>query len=250
MFLKGYLRWMILMVRHSQEKKPFTLAIDMGGTRIKMMVVDAKGLPVTDYLIELTPHPATLEAVCEVISHMTRALNQSYDRIAAGFPGVVQKGIIKTAPNMHLSWIGINLQTKLQDMTGYPARVANDADVQGYGDVSGKGVELVITLGTGVGSALFLNGMLVPNLELGHHPFQDNQTYEQLLGKIALKRLGVEKWNSHLKRAIALWDQTFNYDQLYLGGGYAHKINFKLPDSVKISENIEGVLGGVMLWEL
>jgi polyphosphate glucokinase len=115
--------------------------------------------------------------------------------------------------------------------------------------VSGKGVELVITLGTGVGSALFLNGKLVPNLELGHHPFYDNQTYEDLLGKAALQKQGVVKWRANLKRAISLWRQTFNYNKLYLGGGYAQKIRFKLPHSVTISNNIEGILGGIKLWE-
>jgi polyphosphate glucokinase len=134
-------------------------------------------------------------------------------------------------------------------MTSHPARVANDADVQGFGDISGKGVELVITLGTGLGSALFLNGKLVPNLELAHHPFRNNQTYEALLGKVALQKNGVAKWRANLKRAILLWQQTFNYDILYLGGGYAKKINFKLPNYVKISDNIEGILGGIKLWE-
>lgn len=231
------------------KKKQNTLAIDVGGTAIKMMVIDSKGKPLTKYRVESTPRPATVKSVLFVIHAMIQNLNCHFDRVSSGFPGVVQNGVIKTAPNMHPSWIGINYQYELQHLTHRPARVGNDADVQGYGDVSGHGVELVITLGTGMGSALFLNGKLVPNLELAHHPFKNNKTYEQILGKAALIKNGVTAWRKNLKQAMVLWQQTFNYDKLYLGGGYAHKINFELPASAKLSDNVEGVLGGIKLWE-
>ena len=134
-------------------------------------------------------------------------------------------------------------------MTGKPVRVANDADVQGLGDICGEGVELVITLGTGLGSALFIHGTLVPNVQLAHHPFIDNKTYEEMLGKIALETKGDVVWNTYLQRAIVLLQQTFNYQYLYLGGGYAEKISFPLPEGVKIANNIEGILGGIRLWD-
>lgn len=232
-----------------KTKSPTTLSIDIGGTAIKMMVLNSKGSPLTKYIRKSTPKPATVSAVCQLIGKMIQALNVKFDRVSSGFPGVVQHGVIMTAVNMDASWIGFDFQKELQSITGVAARVANDADVQGLGDVSGHGVELVITLGTGVGSALFLNGQLVPNLELGHHPFQNNKTYEDCLGKAALQKHGLHKWRKNLKAAITLWQQTFNYEKLYLGGGNAHKINFKLPASVKISDNIEGVLGGIKLWE-
>ncbi len=233
----------------TKQRPMNTLSIDIGGTSIKMMVLDSKGQPLTEYFHELTPHPATLAATCLLLGKMIQPLMSTFDRVSAGFPGVVQHGIIMTAANMHASWIGFAFQDELQRITKRPALVANDADIQGLGDVSGNGVELVITLGTGVGSALFLNGQLVPNLELGHHPFQDNHTYEELLGISGLEKDGVTTWRSNLSKAILLWQQTFNYDQLYLGGGNAHQINFKLPESVKISDNIEGILGGIKLWE-
>lgn len=235
---------------HSKQQTAMnTLSIDIGGTSIKMMVLDSKGLPLTNYLHELTPHPATKDSVCLLIETMIQQLKIPFDRVSAGFPGVVQHGIIMNAANMDPSWIGFPFQNELVRLTRHPALVANDADIQGLGDVSGNGVELVITLGTGVGSALFLNGHLVPNLELGHHPFQDNLTYESLLGIAGLKKYGIIKWRADLKKAIILWQQTFNCDQLYLGGGNAHQINFKLPELVKISDNIEGILGGIKLWE-
>lgn len=231
------------------QNHPLTLAIDIGGTGIKMMVLDIKGSPVTKYFREPTPIPATFEAVSQKVVNMISTLMSQFDRISVGFPGVVRNGMIKTAPNMHPSWIGIDFQRHLQDLTHVPTRVANDADVQGYGDISDRGVELVITLGTGMGSALFVEGKLVPNLELGHHPFLNNKTYEEFLGKDAFENDGVEKWNEALKQAIFFWELTFNYDTLYLGGGLAHHINITLPNSVKIGENIQGVLGGMKLWE-
>ncbi len=232
----------------NKQKSLATLSIDIGGTTIKMMVLDAKGLPLSEYLHVLTPKPATIKSVCRVISKMVENLDVPFDRLSCGFPGVVKNGVITTAPNMDVSWIGVDFQHELELITGRPARVANDADVQGFGDVSGDGVELVITLGTGVGSALFLNGALVPNLELGHHPFCNNQTYEDLLSKASLQKNGVIKWRAHLKDAILLWQQTFNCDKLYLGGGNAQRINFRLPASVEISNNIEGIFGGLKLW--
>lgn len=214
-----------------------------------MMIIDSKGNPASPLLREQTPQPATFSAVLTVINRMIQKFEISFNRISAGFPGVIQNGIVKTAHNMDPSWLNFPLDAELECLTGKSSRVANDADIQGFGDISGKGLELVITLGTGVGSALFLNGQLVPNLELGHHPFDHNLTYEQLLGKKALIKYGVTKWRAHLKLAIALWQRTFNYDRLYIGGGYSHKINFPLPPNVQISDNIEGVLGGIKLWD-
>lgn len=231
-----------------KTKGAATLAIDIGGTGIKMMVLDAKGVPETEYIRELTPHPATYNAVSDTISKMVKSIKHPFLQVAAGFPGVVIQGVIMSAPNLHPSWVGVNFAEELEKMTGFPARVANDADVQGLGDVSGSGVELVITLGTGLGSALFLNGKLIPNLELGHHPFRKQKTYEDLLGIVGLKKSGKKKWMKHLQEAIEILKATFNYDHLYIGGGNAKKITFTLPPNVSISSNTEGVLGGYKLW--
>jgi polyphosphate glucokinase len=226
----------------------FTLAIDIGGTGIKMMVLDKQGNPQTAYKIEPTPHPATHEKLLALLETMIKQETVNFDRVSAGFPGVILDGVVKTAHNLDPSWVGKNLQKDLALITGKPVRVANDADVQGEGDICGKGVELVITLGTGVGSALFINGELVPNLQLAHHPFIDNKTYEDILGKAAFEAHGEVVWNNYLKQAMTLWEQTFNYQHLYLGGGFSGKISFLLPENVKISSNIEGVLGGIKLW--
>ncbi|MEE9232826.1 MAG: hypothetical protein V3U07_05180, partial [Nitrospirales bacterium] len=117
-----------------------------------------------------------------------------------------------------------------------------------YGAIKGKGVELVITLGTGFGTALFVNGHLVPNLEIAHHPFRRGRTYEEELGVIALKRIGKKKWNQTLIKAIETLDRVINYDHLYLGGGNGKKVTIDLPPNVTIIPNVAGLLGGIALW--
>ncbi|MDE3018320.1 MAG: ROK family protein, partial [Nitrospirota bacterium] len=122
------------------------------------------------------------------------------------------------------------------------------ADVQGFGAIAGRGVEVVMTLGTGMGSALFVDGRLVPNLELAHHPFRKGMTYEEQLGNMALKKAGKEKWNSRLGKAIQALDALFNYDVLYIGGGNTKHIALPLPVNVKVVPNVAGLLGGIALW--
>jgi polyphosphate glucokinase len=103
-------------------------------------------------------------------------------------------------------------------------------------------------LGTGVGSALFLNGKLVPNLEMGHHAFRKGETYEEQLGRAALEEIGAKRWNRRLEKAIAQLERLFNFDRLYLGGGEARKINLDLPENVTVVSNVLGLLGGIALW--
>lgn len=127
-------------------------------------------------------------------------------------------------------------------------RVANDAAVQGFGAIRGKGVELVITLGTGFGSALFAGGHLMPGLELAHHPWRKDKTYEDYLGKRGLEKHGRKKWNKLVEKAIAQLEALFNFDHLFIGGGNAVKIDFALPKHVTRVPNEDGLLGGVALW--
>jgi polyphosphate glucokinase len=183
----------------------------------------------------------------EIIANL--AAEKAYDRVSVGFPGVVRNGITETAANLTPEWIGFNLATALSDRLGKPTRVINDADMQGLGAVDGAGVELVITLGTGVGSALFLDGKLVPNLELGHHPFRKGETYEQQLGRAAMDQFGKKRWNERLEKALLVLQKVYNYDTLYLGGGNAKLITAAVSANVKIVPNVAGLLGGIALWK-
>jgi polyphosphate glucokinase len=229
---------------------PRTLCIDIGGSGIKMLVVDSRGEVLTERTRLPTPTPATPKKVLPIVRDLVDAHGE-FERVSVGFPGVVTDGTVKTAPNLaDKKWRGFDLQGALERDLGRPVRVANDADVQGLGVVEGRGVEMVITLGTGMGSALFVEGRLVPNLELGHHPFRRGKTYEQRLGRDGLHKAGRKKWNKRLLRAIAQWDRTFNFRRLYLGGGHAKLVKRKkLPDQVVRVKNIAGLLGGIRLWE-
>ncbi len=225
-----------------------TLAIDIGGSGIKTLVLDELGQPQTERFRTETPQPAKPDLMINAIVALANQQGE-FDRASAGFPGVVRAGITETAANLDPDWIGFDLAKALSDRFKRPVRVVNDADMQGMGAVSGQGVELVITLGTGFGSALFLDGKLVPNLEMGHHEFRNEETYEQQLGRAALDRVGQKKWNRRLGQAIASLRKLFNYDRLYIGGGNTNKITVELPHNVKIVPNVSGLLGGIVLWK-
>lgn len=231
----------------TQDKSIRTLAVDIGGSGIKVIVLDTDGNPQTERSRMETPHPAKPDAVIAVIIELAAAQGD-FDRVSVGFPGVVRNGVTETAANLTPDWVGFDLATVLSHHWGKPVRVANDADIQGFGAISGYGVELVITLGTGLGSALFLSGNLVPNLELAHHDFRHSKTYEEQLGRAALDKVGKEKWNERLEKAIASLQSLFNYDYLYIGGGNAKKVALNLPSNAKIISNETGLLGGIALW--
>ncbi|MBW4669962.1 MAG: ROK family protein [Cyanomargarita calcarea GSE-NOS-MK-12-04C] len=224
-----------------------TLSVDIGGSGVKAMLLDIKGNPLTERARLDTPQPAKPEIVINVINSLAD-IQGEFDRVSVGFPGVVRGGVTETAVNLDPDWIGFDLATSLSKRLNKPVRVINDADMQGYGAISAKGVELTITLGTGFGSALFVDGKLVPNLEMGHHRFRKGETYEQQLGRATLDIIGDKKWNGRLSKAIASLENLFNYDYLYIGGGEAARVKIELPGNVKIIPNISGLLGGIALW--
>ncbi len=223
-----------------------TLAVDIGGSGIKVMVLDAVGNPVSERDRLPTPQPARPDLVLDTVVRL--AQDKPFDRVSVGFPGVVRAGVTATAVNLHPDWTGFDLASALSRALNKPVRVVNDADMQGLGAITGQGVEMVVTLGTGFGSALFVQGHLVPNLELGHHEFRKGQTYEEQLGRDALEAVGKKKWNERLEKAIAALSRAFNYDLLYLGGGNTKFIDVPLPATVKTVPNVAGLLGGIALW--
>lgn len=224
-----------------------TLAIDVGGTGVKMMLLDALGSPLTERLREPTPNPATPEAILAVVEKMKTHLPK-FDRVSIGFPGVVKNGVTFTAHNLHPAWIGFPLEATIQTNWKKPTRACNDAAVQGFGAITGVGVELVLTLGTGLGSSIFTDGRLCAGLELAHHPWRHKKTYEDYLGRAGLKKRGKKHWNKLVAKAVEQTRELFNWDSLYLGGGNATKVKIDLPADVKIVPNEDGLRGGVALW--
>jgi polyphosphate glucokinase len=237
------------MTAHSvsthKSSGPVTLAIDIGGSGIKAMLLSPTGKPLTERLRVLTPAIPTPRAVLACIEDLIKQL-PAFDRASVGFPGVTKHGITYTAVNLNPAWANFKFQAELEKLFKKPVRVANDAAIQGYGAVKGEGIEMIVTLGTGMGSALFIDGHLCP-LELGHHPWK-KKTYEDYIGQRGLDKYGKQKWNKRVLEAVKQIQFTFNLDHLYLGGGNTKKIEFKLPEHVTIVSNEAGLLGGVALW--
>ena len=225
---------------------PITLTIDIGGSGLKAMLLDPAGKPVSERQRVVTPAVPTPDAVLAGLDEL-HAMLPKFDRVSVGFPGVIKKGTTWTAANLNPGWVGFELQAELEKRWKKPVRVANDAAIQGYGAIQGDGVEMTLTLGTGLGSSLFTDGRLCPGLELGHHPWK-KRTYEDYIGRRGLDEFGKKKWNLFLREAIAQTASTFNWDHLYLGGGNTKKIDFELPKNVTIVSNETGLLGGVALW--
>src|SRR4029077_12128711 len=145
-------------------------------------------------------------------------------------------------------WSDFDLQTALAERWKKPVRVMNDADVQGFGAIAGKGVEMELTLGNGAGTSIFHNGQIMPHLELAHHPVHGNKTYDEYIGKRALEKAGKKEWNKRVLRVIDILRRLVNFDHLYIGGGNAKQIKFALPTDVTIVPNSDGLTGGIALW--
>jgi len=226
------------------------LSIDIGGSHIKATILDKQGNLTVDYQKLDTPKPSSPENILKTIQALIKNFT-AYDCISVGFPGYVKDGVVKTAPNLGSSfWKDVDLKKMLSDALGKPAKVVNDADMQGLGVVSGKGFEMAVTLGTGFGSALLIDGYLLPHLEVAHHPIKKDTDYDRYIGDDALEEIGDKRWNKRLKKVLEILKTVFNYDHLYIGGGNAKRINFDLDANMTIVSNKDGIKGGARLWTI
>ena len=239
-----------------------TLAIDIGGTGLKAAVLDASGKMTTDRVRVPTPYPCSPDVLVSALRTLVGPL-PAYDRVSAGFPGVVRQGRVLSAPEfvtvgglgtavdprLVRAWANYDLGSALDRALHRPVRLANDADMQGAAVVTGRGLELVITLGTGVGTALYQDGRLAPHLEMAHHPFRKGETYNEQLGDAARKRVSRRRWNSRVKRAVATLDALLFFDHVYIGGGNSVRVRVDLGPKASIVDNSAGILGGIKLWD-
>lgn len=233
----------------AKPPSPLTLAVDIGGSHLKAGVLAPDGTMVAGPRRVSTPHPSPPEAVVAGLVGLVPALG-SFQRISIGFPGVVRGGVVLTAPNLDTSaWRGFPLAAALAGKLGAPARLANDATVQALGVIGGRGLECVITLGTGMGFALFEDGVPGPHLELSQHPVRSDKTYDQYIGNAALREVGKKRWNRRVRRAIGFIDILASFDTLYIGGGNTKFLEPGLPASVRIVSNEAGITGGIRLWD-
>ncbi len=252
-----------------QAKDPLTLAIDVGGTGLKASVLDLAGAMVAKEVRVATTYPMAPTGETGMVPTLVRLVAglPAYDRVSVGFPGMVRSGRVLSAPHfvtkkgpgsavdpeLVAAWWDFDLAAALTAATSRPTLVANDADVQGLAVIDGKGLELVVTLGTGVGTALFLDGRLLPHLELAHQPFRQGETYNDQLGERARKAISARKWHSRVAKAVRNLDALFFFDHLYLGGGNARRVRpaefGDLAERTSIVDNTAGIIGGIKLWD-
>lgn len=238
-----------------------TLAIDVGGSGIKALVLDQFGQPLNERARVDTPYPCPPDLFLSVVSELVQGF-PAFDRVSIGFPAMVRDGktlrVVAFAravkdgprdPELFALWDGFPLEKKISRLFGVPTLLANDADVQGCAVVSGKGTEFVMTLGTGVGTSLFHHGHLLPHMELSHGTFA-GESIDIALGNANRKFIGNKRWAKLVAQAVADFDAKLFPDRIYIGGGNSKLLgDMDLGPLVEIVPNTAGLIGGVRLWE-
>ena len=206
------------------------LGIDIGGTGIKGALVDTNsGKMLTERYRLLTPQPAKPRAMIDTMAEIVEHFHWQ-GPVGCGFPGVVKDGVVYTASNVSKKWIGFNLEQALGELTGCEVMALNDADAAGLAEMrfgAGRGhngVVLIVTLGTGIGTALFVGGRLVPNLELGHIEIEGKDA-EELAAAIVRERaeLSWKKWGKQVNNYLITMEQLLWPDLIIIGGGVSKK---------------------------
>ncbi|HEY9410586.1 MAG TPA: ROK family protein [Jiangellaceae bacterium] len=247
----------------SAGRGPRTLAVDCGGTGIKATVLDPYGLPLCDRVRHRTPYPCPPGVLVEAVAGLADATGQPFDRVSVGFPGMIRRGVVLATPHyvtesgpftarrpdLVEAWAGFDVRAALEAALGRPTRVLNDAEIAGLAVIEGHGFEVVLTLGTGLGCALFDHGRLLPKVELSQAPFRKGESYDEQLGHHARKRLGSARWTARVTRAVDGLRPVLWWDRLYVGGGGAKHLVGDLGPDVHIIGNENGLLGGVRLWQ-
>lgn len=235
-------------VRTPARRSTRTLTIDIGGSGLKAAMLDARGHLIGDAVRIPTPADQPPHAIVQVLLELVAPLGPCH-RVSVGFPGLVRHGVIQTAPNFDSpAWRGFDLAGALAQALDRPVRVLNDADLQGLGAITGQGLELVVTLGTGVGTALFLDGRLLPHLELSRHPIHKGQNYDAYVGKAARKRVGTRKWRKRVHRLLNVLESVINYDTLHIGGGGAKHLGAVATPRIHLTDNSAALVGGLAVW--
>ena len=224
------------------------LSYDIGGTGLKAAVLNSKGDLISDHVRVLTPKPCPPPLLVKTLKELAAPL-KGYDRVAVGFPGVVRGPKVITAPNLGTEdYAGFDLAGRLSKALGKPTRIINDADMQGFAVVKGKGLEMVVTLGTGFGSALFRDGELMPHMEIAHMPAHKDKTFDEFIGDKERKKVGQKEWNKRVEKMLPYLFTLLNYDRLYISGGNAKHLTIALPRNARVVPNLSGIKGGAGLW--
>jgi polyphosphate glucokinase len=241
------------MAGRAKQEKPAEdlriLAIDIGGTGLKASIVARSGQLLVPRRRIKTPCPCPPSVMMDALAELIAPL-PAHDRVAIGFPGVVRAGAVVTAPHFRTEdWAGFPLAKAATERFGSPARLVNDAEMQGLAVIRGRGLEFILTLGTGAGTGLFREGRLMPHLELAHHPiYGRKKTYNDYIGDAALRKEGAKHWNKRVAHAVDVLTNLLHFDHLFIGGGNARKLTLEPSPSVTIVGNDAGIEGGGALW--
>lgn len=244
-----------------------TLAVDCGGSGIKAAVLDAAGTAHAQPVRVPTPYPLAPQLLVDVIAKIGAELPGA-QRVTVGMPGMIRRGVVvhtphyitrsgprsRVDPALAAAWSNFDMQAAVSDRLGMPALVLNDAEVHGAGVVAASGLELVLTLGTGLGSAHFHGGRLAPHLEWSRAPIRRSLTYDEYIGEPERRRLGDGLWSRRVVNVVEGLRPVFHWDRLYLGGGNSRNITpaalSRLGDDVVVVPNSAGLIGGARAWDL
>ncbi len=240
-----------------------TLGIDCGGSGIKGCVLDDEGQMIAERVRIPTPYPLPPERFVSVITRLAAKM-PDYDRVTIGMPGMIRNGRVVVTPHYPTkngpytekdpglveAWRNWDAQSVLGAALGRPILVLNDAEVQGAAVIQRKGLEVMFTLGTGLGCAVYNDGALAPHLEISHAPIRKDVTYDTWIGINQLKELGARKWSQRMLTVIEGLRPVFCWDHCYVGGGNARRLGVYLGEDVTIVPNIAGIIGGVRAWDL
>jgi polyphosphate glucokinase len=216
-------------------KSPKVLVVDVGGTNVKMLATGQK---------EVTKIPSgptmTASKAVDIVKRASRGWD--FDRISLGYPGPIINGHPLREPhNLGGGWVGFDYEKAF----GVPVRIINDAAMQALGSYKG-GRMLFLGLGTGLGSAMIVDGVLEP-MELAHLGYKSGKTYEDYLGLRGLERLGKKRWRKHVAKVTKLLKASLGADYVVLGGGNSKKLK-ELPPGAQLGSNDNAFVGGNRLW--
>jgi polyphosphate glucokinase len=223
-------------LRSREKRSEATLVIDIGGTHVKLLVSGKRTPRKFDSGPTLTPAKMVAR-----IRTLTR--DWPFDSVSIGYPGVVIHGRIMCDPkNLGRGWMRFDFHKAFGP---HPVQIVNDAAMQALGSYRG-GRMLFLGLGTGLGSALIVDGDLQP-MELAHLPYRKGRSYEEYVGVRGLRRLGKKKWRKHVAAVVGLLRGALEPTDVVIGGGNAKKLS-KLPQGVRLGDNHNAFVGGFRLW--
>lgn len=247
--------------------REMTLAVDCGGGGIKASVLDGQGTMVAPPKRTPTPYPLPPELLVQTIIDLAAQLPEAH-RVTVGMPGMIRHGVViatphyitkdgprsRVLPELVEKWDHFDMGQAVESALGIPTKVLNDAEVAGAGVITGRGLEMIITLGTGLGNAVFDGGQLSPHVEVSQGPIRWGLTYDDYIGEHERLRLGDVHWSRRVRRVVDGLRPMYMWDRLYLGGGNSKRIVptycDRLGEDVIIVPNDAGIIGGVRSWEL